>query len=177
MSARHCLSAVVALAAVFTGGFALAYTAHAVQPLPGELAMVCSMGLVLALSADSYRRSQDRSALSMRRRILAIYNQVDRLTQAGYDMLAPHDGDTQTARVLIRMERGTAIIEKEGWHGVYRRYSLQENGCVQRSILGNNLTGHDHEWLNDALTPERLEYLLQSLQTYTPRRRASIATS
>jgi hypothetical protein len=176
MSARHCLSAVVALVAVFISGIAIAYTAHAVHPLPGELAIVFSIGLVFALSADSYRRSRDRSASSTRRRILVIHEQVNRLTQAGYDMLAPHDGDTQTARVLIRMERSTAVIEKEGWQGVYRRYSLQENGCVRRSITGDKLTDADHEWLHGELTPNRLEYLLQSLQTYTPRQRTPIAT-
>ncbi len=177
MSVRHWLSGILVLIAAFAGGLALAYAAHATHPLPGTLMLACSLGVVFALSAGSYRRSQDRSAPSMRRRILAIHEQVNRLTQAGYDMLAPHDGDHQTARLLIRMERGTAIVEKEGWHGVYRRYSLQENGRVLRSILGDRLTEEDHGWLNGELTPDRLEYLLQSLQTYSPRRRTSLTAS
>jgi hypothetical protein len=91
-------------------------------------------------------------------------------------MLVPKNGDTETKRLLVRMDEERAVITKQTWRGVYHEYVISPSGKVTRKIYGHRLTWADHRWLKEPLTSARLGYLVHALgseDAYAPRQRIS----
>jgi len=108
----------------------------------------------------------------MRHLVREIHGEVVRLTAADLTLLMPHEGDSETVHLRLRMEGDVGIIDKREWDDTYKRYSVEACGIIRRSVFSaNELTREDYAWCHQPLTKARLEYLLQALQSmYSPRR-------
>lgn len=160
--------------AMSIGAFAIGICMTSVirWPAASPAAYLLLIGIIIAIVASACRTRG--SGRPQARRILCdIHRQVALLTEDGYELLIPrpHSKDTETVWLRIGVDHnGTAYIEREGWDGALRRYSISEDGgTVRRSVLGDNLTHDDYAWCHSELTDERLRHLLGSLtRAYAP---------
>jgi hypothetical protein len=141
----------------------------------GVYALLCVT--TISLTVGYFRHLRSNTPAALRQHTLEARRQVIRLLDAGFDMLAPCDGDSGTARLLIRMDGENAVIEKELWRGTRHYYVISPQGELTWEIFGSKLTRGDRRWLNSPLTAARLIYLVQALQsTYSPRQRIKMAS-
>ena len=141
----------------------------------GAYTVLCA--LTIALTVGYFRHLRNNTPAALRSHSLEARQQVVRLLEAGFDMLAPCDGDSSTARLLIRMSGEDVVVEKELWRGSRHYYVISPSGDLTREIFGSKLTRADRWWLNSPLTVARLSYLVQALRsTYSPRQRIKTAS-
>ena len=173
LTRQDALYGIVALPLIFLVGISTAGAVVRRDPSWAAVACLCCGALFLALS---YRRREKNAETSQYRLRLRAYEQVARLTSSGYDMLVPRDTHPETARLLITMEEGNAVIKKETWRGVWHFYAISPDGELKLGIweIDGELTAADREWLHEPLTSDRMNGLVTALHTtYTPRRRVT----
>ena len=167
------------LTAMLIGTFAIGICMVSIiqWPVVGITACVLLVSTVAGIGANAYRlfgcgRTQLRVILR------DIHRQVTLLTEEGYELLIPHSNDADTVWLRIGVDHnGVAYVEREGWNGALRRYTISQDGrTVRRSVLCDDLTDDDRAWCHTELTNQQLEYVLKALLgTYSPVQSVALA--
>lgn len=147
-------------------------------PVVNPVTCLLLLGVVIVMGA-SLCRPHDSGRPRAHALLCDIHRQVALLTQDGYTSLVPrpHSDDQETRRLLIGVDHnGTAYVEREGWDGALRRYSIsKDGGTVRRSVVSDTITEPDNAWCHGDLTDERLEHLLSTLTgAYLPVRSVAL---
>jgi hypothetical protein len=168
------------VAAFLPTAFVVGISAPRMMSLSNPDPVMIAMWLVgcialVALIAGYLRYQYKNSTATLRLLTQRAYAQAVGLLGDNFDMLVPHENDTETRRLLVRRVGDAVVVDKETWRDTHHLYTIWPTGLVNREIYGSPLTRADKKWLKQPMTAARLTYLLQALQfTYSPRRRVDV---